>query len=292
MIGLVRKRHEGEGWFVFEELQNGTGGRYTGRADALALGLWPSHGFKLHGYEFKESRSDLKRELVDPQKADNLGKYCHYWWLCIRDASMMDGLTIPDTWGILVPKNGILRTLRKAPGEKKPTPIGSAFVASMIRKVSREYVPKSEHKAFVDNAKELARKEVEKDRQYKHDDAVHELKQLRDSLKIFERDSGIKLLSETGTLSSWGIGRIGDAVKAVMDAREAAMGSRFDLDPAGMVRRELHSLEHTAQQHDTAAAGVRVAADRVRELLEALKARPSPTPPMIEVPNTGAHDDA
>jgi hypothetical protein len=271
LIGLIRKRHDGDGWFVFDELQNGTGGRYTGRADALALGLWPSHGFKLHGYEIKESREDLKKELRDPQKADNFAKYCHMWWLCVRDVKLMDGLVLPDNWGVLIPKGGVLRTHRKATIKADPKPLDAAFVASMIRKVSKEYVPRSEHNAYIENAEKLAREKVQQDRKYQHSEAEHDLTMLKTSLKQFESESGVRLFSEESrwSLNQWQMGNIGKAVKAIIEARDV-IGHRRHEDPIEMVQREASRLEHQAESHVTAAAESRAAAARVRQLLERL----------------------
>ena len=52
-------------------------------ADAMALGLWPSRGNYLHGFELKVSRSDWLNELKDPAKAEAIAKYCDMFSLVI-----------------------------------------------------------------------------------------------------------------------------------------------------------------------------------------------------------------
>ena len=90
LIALIRKRHEGPAWIVVTEVANGTGGHAKRHADALALGLWPSHGHAIIGYETKVSREDVKKELRDPSKADPVGKFCDEWNLVISDESIID----------------------------------------------------------------------------------------------------------------------------------------------------------------------------------------------------------
>lgn len=106
MIDLIRKRHEGPAWVVVPEVPNGTGSNVSRRADAIALGLWPSRGYEIHGYEVKVSRGDVRKELNDPSKADAVGRFCDYWWLVVEDLSIIDGLVVPSTWGILAPTLG------------------------------------------------------------------------------------------------------------------------------------------------------------------------------------------
>lgn len=74
----LRKRYSAPGWAVFEEIPNVTGYDADRRADALALGVWPSHGYVFHGFEIKSSRADWLRELQDPTKSDAFSKYCDH----------------------------------------------------------------------------------------------------------------------------------------------------------------------------------------------------------------------
>lgn len=123
LFKLILKRHEGPGWIVLAEVGNSTGTNTQRHADAIAMGIWPSRGFSLHGYEIKVSREDVKKELRDPGKADAVGQYVDYWWLAISDLSIIDGLEIPESWGILVPKKSALRVHRQAPLRSSKLPL-------------------------------------------------------------------------------------------------------------------------------------------------------------------------
>jgi hypothetical protein len=252
---------------VFEELANGTGYKVKGWADAAALGIWPSRGYELHGYEFKESREDLKKELRDPEKADNIGKYCHHWWLCLRDEKLMEGLVVPAVWGILVPKGRVLRTVRKAPRTAKPKPFDPAFVAAMIRNVTKTWVPKHEHEELKKNAHEQALVELARDRKYSKEDAEYERDRLGGLVRDFKAKSGVDI-----EVPNWQLGDIAAAVKLVMEARSLAGKNSTQHwrtpDAGELVRREIADVERAAAKHDSAAAGMRAAAHDLRQLLE------------------------
>lgn len=67
----------GEGYAWFYQVSNGTGWHGRKRfADALVLSCWPSRGINLSGIEVKVSRSDWRRELDIPEKAEAIAKWC------------------------------------------------------------------------------------------------------------------------------------------------------------------------------------------------------------------------
>ena len=144
MVDLVRRLHEPPhghahmslGSIVLEEVSAATGGVAARRADILALGIWRNTGRKLHGYEVKASRSDLKKELAQPLKHRALARYCDRWTLVAWDeAVLMDG--IPESWGIMLTRDmddgaRQLYTHRK-PAPLTPEPWTRDFICSMIR---------------------------------------------------------------------------------------------------------------------------------------------------------------
>lgn len=76
------------------------------RADLIWQGITAGSGYKLIGHEIKVSRADLLAELADPTKSDPWQKYCNRWWLVIPHASLLDGLELPPTWGVMTPPSG------------------------------------------------------------------------------------------------------------------------------------------------------------------------------------------
>lgn len=239
MIDLIRKRHAGEGWMVFTELANGTGYKVSRHADAAALGIWPSRGYELHGYEIKTSRGDVQKELNDPSKADAVGKYCDFWWLVIDDLKIIDGLVIPKTWGVLVPKNQVLRIHRKAP-KRSSTPVDRAFVAAMLRNVTNTWVPKWEHEAFKQRANETAKAELKRQHEWEHDHSATELERLKAKVKVFQDASGVDIDA------IWNAGPIGEAVKLLDSIR---------------YQTDAKNLEHRLQQLQQTSAMFRRVAD-------------------------------
>ena len=278
LIDLVRKQHDGPAWIVVEELGNSTGSNVSRHADAVAIGLWPSRGYEIHGYELKISRSDVQKELSDPSKADAVGKFCDYWWLVVGDLKIIDGLVIPDAWGILYPKNKVLRVHRKAPKRADVTPVHRGFVAAIVRRVCEGWVPKHEHNALKTNALEQAKAELERDRRYSRENNEHELQLMQAAIKRFEDHTGVSISPRYGdagelhALNNWELDRIGPAVKVVMQAREA-MGRLMwqSDDAAALVRAELDGIERAIRNHETSIANRRAAADQLRMLIERLQ---------------------
>lgn len=98
------------------------------RADALWLPSTMAGGYgQLVGHEIKVSRSDVLAELSDLTKADAWQRYCTRWWLTVSDPNLVEGLDVPDSWGIMSPPSGrrtrSMTVLRPAP---KLTPTGDA----------------------------------------------------------------------------------------------------------------------------------------------------------------------
>lgn len=76
------------------------------RADALWMPFTRSGGTGLVGHEIKVSRSDVLVELHDPTKAEPWMQFCDAWWLVVSDRTLVEGLDIPETWGIMSPPSG------------------------------------------------------------------------------------------------------------------------------------------------------------------------------------------
>jgi hypothetical protein len=110
--------------------RTGGGTRY---ADAVAVGLWASHGHPIEGFEIKVSRSDWLHEMKQPEKSEPVMRYCNRWWLvCPKGVAAPDEL--PDTWGLLeLHENGTLRVRVNAP-KLEPVPVDRGFFASLVRR--------------------------------------------------------------------------------------------------------------------------------------------------------------
>lgn len=251
MIPLIRKRHQGPAWVVVTELPNGTGAVASRRADAVAIGLWPSHGFRIVGYEVKVSRGDVQKELKNPKKADAVGKFCDEWWLVVNDVKIIDGLVLPETWGVLAPKDQVLRIVKKAP-KLTPEPINRAFNAAIIRTVCESWVPRAEHQALREELNTKVAERAAQERARAKDDAGYALEQLKQMVASFEAKAGV-------SLNQYNAGRVGEAVKIVMDNYSAIGEERMS--------RAIYQLDAVAKQYEQLAESAREGLKALRSLV-------------------------
>ena len=256
MLDLIRKRHEGDGWLVFTELANRPGFHVKRFADAFALGVWASTKYEGHLYEEKISREDLKRELRDPDKANGVGKYAKYWWLCVSEEKLLEGLVIPDVWGILTPTvrggSRIFKVVRQAP-KLDPKPIDALFAMSMIRSGLKKMVSTADHQRVVEELDALKRgkrrptTEDEIDLREQKYKLQHELDRLKQDIKSFQEASCVDI-SNAGYRSRV----IGHAVRLVLEMQENGNA----LDQIGSYVAHLSGVaEQLENNAKTAAAG-------------------------------------
>lgn len=193
---LLRARYEGPAWAFLEEVRNGTGWskKVTRTADALAMGLWPSRGLHLHGFEVKVSRADWKKELDDPAKAEEIAGYCHFWWLVVDDLKILQNGELPATWGLLVRHGDKLKAEKEPTFNQDAKKPDHSFLAAILRKVQGS----TEHALLAQaRAEGHAAGQIE-GRQWVLDNSdvgrtEKRLEELREKLAAFEKISGIDL---------------------------------------------------------------------------------------------------
>lgn len=105
-------------------------------ADFIAMDTWRSGDFALQGHEVKISRSDWLTELRDPDKAAEFIPYMHYWWLVVPTASIVRPAELPEQWGLLVLRNGLLRAEKRAP-RCAAIPLTPERLAAFVRAVQK-----------------------------------------------------------------------------------------------------------------------------------------------------------
>lgn len=76
------------------------------RADLIWMGCTAAAGNALVGHEVKVTRTDLLTELADLTKSDPWQRYCDRWWLVIPHPALIDGLDLPESWGVMLPPSG------------------------------------------------------------------------------------------------------------------------------------------------------------------------------------------
>lgn len=128
----LRLRYPAGSHALLWEVANSTGSAQRRFADAVAIGLWPSHGHEIEGIEIKISRGDWLRECAQPEKSQEVFQFCHRWWLA-APKGLVSADELPVTWGLLELVGDVLRVKKKAPALKPRAP-ALGFVASMLRR--------------------------------------------------------------------------------------------------------------------------------------------------------------
>lgn len=245
VMEALRQRYQPPAWAFLPQVRNGTGWqRSTRTADALAMSLWPSRGLELHGFEVKVSRSDWKRELDNPAKAEEIAGFCDRWWLVVGDAEIVQPGELPATWGLLAPNGDSLACTVEAQ-RLDAKQLDRSFVAAILRRVTEDW------KLVADVQREI-RDQVEREKPLLMAQAQDEAARLQRSneelhraISEFESASGVRI-------SAWDGKQIGDAVRAVLQGE------------AERHRMRLENLRTSAEQI-------------VRAIDESLKRAPMPT---------------
>jgi hypothetical protein len=163
---LLRKYYDPREWAIAFEVGNSTGFNCSRHADCVAMSLWPSRGISLHGIEIKVSKTDLKKELEQPEKADAIARFCDYWWIA-APAGLVDVNVLPLNWGLLEAGDKGLK-IKKQAVKLDSIPATRGFFASLFRSVIKEDEARLERKVLertaklYDDAKESASRQVKK----------------------------------------------------------------------------------------------------------------------------------
>ena len=228
LFQLINKRYAGDAYAVLASVRSKTGSDGKIRtADAVVMSLWPSRGLWAAGFEIKSQLSDLRRELKDPAKAEEIARFMRYWWLVLADRRWLDKLElpIPETWGILCPDDkGEKLVVSREALALKPQAWTIPFVCSLVREAARQVTEEVMIARRVDEARSegygKGYKDGEERQKSRASYHVQELERLAETVKEFKAHSGID------DLPSWDASRIGDAVAAVQRLIGHSHGSK------------------------------------------------------------------
>lgn len=216
LLVRLRARMAPPEYAFFSHVRNATGfSRRVRTADAIAFGLFPSRGLHLHGFEIKSCRGDWLREKRDPEKADEIARYCDFWWVVVGDESVAKVDEVPTTWGLLVPHGQGLRAVKSPTKNETPTQITRQFLGAILRRASEESAAKGE----IDEAVQVARRTWEETVSARIDAEVKRrqgaLSVLEQTVQKFEAASGVSLTTYEAT---WQAEAMGRAVKVITSA--------------------------------------------------------------------------
>ena len=193
------------------EVRSGTGHSSQVRyADAMALGLWPSRGMDLIGFEIKVSRSDWLREMKEPQKADRIGYFCDRWYVVAGAKEIVLPGELPSGWGLMVPRGDGLVVSKEAPPLMDVKPMSRAFLASLMRAASVQCPAEA---VIADRVTLALAQQAEQFKQSRDREArsnEQDLKLLREAVEDFERTSGV-------SIRGWRGKKVGEAVRFILE---------------------------------------------------------------------------
>lgn len=248
----IAKRFAAPEWATFFEVRDATGFKSQRSADAVSMGIWPSRGLQLIGFEVKVSRSDWLRELKDPAKSAPIQTYCDRWYVAVSGDDIVKDGELPSTWGLLVLRGSKLVQKVEAP-VLKPEPLTRTFIASLLRCSTENVVSKHVIDQVVEErvtARVTSKSEWD-ERKLKHLES--ETAELRKHIDEFERASGVRIRDWQGST------KVGQAVKLVLeDGRrleqhiERVKSSMTDL--AERAERALSELRESNAANETEGA--------------------------------------
>jgi len=241
IVQLLRQRFAAPAWAFLEQVGDATGFATSRHVDGLAMGLWPSRGLEIIGFEVKVSRSDWKRELLKPDKAEVVASRCDRWYV-VAPKGICDpqiGLGVPDGWGLMEVQGKRLVTVKEAP-RHEAKPLDRTFLAAILRQASAQ----SPTKLMRLQAQREARSEAQRDVDARvASRTLHlqaELDALRTRVSEFEATTGIPLEQHQGSPSYYYGFLSGEALgKAVLYL--AGDGRR-------KVESQLRAIRHASQQ--------------------------------------------
>jgi hypothetical protein len=201
---LLRNRFCPPAYAFLPQVRNGTGYLKTTRTvDAIAMGLWPSRGLYLNGFEIKVRRNDWFNELKNPEKAEEIAQFCDFFYV-VAPKDIVKIEEVPNNWGLMIPHGATTKVIKEA-RQLKTTPIDKLFLAAILRKAQETITPETKLiKARTEGFKN-GKKSAEVD--FKYDKEKHN--ELQKTIREFESKSGVRI-------DKWHYEDIGEAVKMVL----------------------------------------------------------------------------
>jgi hypothetical protein len=172
-------------WYLGFEVGNSTGSNCRRHADAVAINAYPSKGFEVRGFEIKVSKQDLKTELDNGIKSDEIARFCDYWFLAVPKG-LTDGFTLPPTWGVIEYADGKLRQKTKAGKLDKVNP-STGFLCAMLR--GRERLVS----ASAANVTKEREDQIKRSALHGVKNSERQLSELREKLEEIKAATGISL---------------------------------------------------------------------------------------------------
>lgn len=234
----LRAKYAPPEYAIFFEVRNGTGfARKTERyADAIAMNLYPSRGLEIIGFELKASRADWLRELKNPDKAEEIGKFCDRWYVVVGDKDIVKPGELPSGWGLIVPRGNGLIISTEAPA-KHAKVVDKLLVASLLRAAVTQSPSEIAVKTRIETAVRETREEERKSFKHQIERYGNDADVLRKAIAEFESASGVRI-------NHWDGKKIGEAVRFVIHGGLKTMTS--DLGNISKTAKKIHEQAQQA----------------------------------------------
>lgn len=143
VVTAVRRHYGCEGddgigpeWCALDELE--LNGPRSPRIDLLVVRAWGGgkRGHERHAVEVKVSRADLRRELTSG-KWQPWALTAHRFYLAVPADLSLDGIELPDRWGLLTVTDRGVKRARIAPRDDQPADLPERCVVELARRAGR-----------------------------------------------------------------------------------------------------------------------------------------------------------
>lgn len=209
MLALLRARYgevggNGQAFAFVTGVRSAAGFDAKRTLDGITMGLWPSRGLLLDGFEVKCSRSDWQRELKKPEKAEEFCRMLDRFWIVAGDADIVREGELPPDWGLLVAQGDRLvskvdaKMLHDYPESRSTRPLppglGRSFLACLMREAVRVGgATPAEITQAVEEA--LTQERASRERRSRSDREVYEpmYTRLQKDVREFEQELGVPI---------------------------------------------------------------------------------------------------
>lgn len=223
VLDALQKRYPAPEWAFLRHVPAATGGgRRT--CDALAINCYPSRGCETHGFEVKISKSDLKRELADPDKAEELAQYCHYWWIVAPKDLAVPVDSLPANWGLIAVDEASNKVVKKA-AKLKPKAPSREFVAALARKTATAVNDPEHARQAVETALRKQKAELQRIASDNLSGWQQRAARAEKTIRDFETASGVVIANVPGDVDR--AKRIGAVMKAIQVADPKELAARI-----------------------------------------------------------------
>lgn len=265
LLELLRKRvlgPEGQGQqaVFLDEVRDSTGFKGKRTIDAISVGMYPSRGCLVEGYELKTSRGDWLGELKNAEKAEALARFCDRFWL-VTAPDVVELGEVPPLWGHLERQG---KTGKRLICRREPQPLPATepperhFIAAMLRRAVKQDVNREvKVRAAAAESDARAKVEVEVNRaRTGEQNARDRLESFEAAFLKFEEVTGVKfnrwidrteqlqIVAELAALFLPGQhdvpgvkAKVGQTLKSVRAAADLLEKAEGILDGAGLEKR-------------------------------------------------------